>query len=327
MDNLKEKLITAYDKILTSNNILIIAHKQPDGDALSSASTMSLLLDGLSKKYTLFSIDTPQASFSFLPNIHKFTTNINNSFQNFDLIIVLDCGNSNRTGIADKLKLEKNQSQYIIEFDHHRKIEDYANLEIRLTNRSSTAEIIYLFLKENSIFINDKMANTLLTGILTDTANFLYPSANQATLDISSNLISYGASLPKITKKTWNNESISSMKILGKILNNLEINKTHKIAFTVLTYKEVKKLKENFSNEEDIFNKINGFLSNIQNTKAVLFIREEEYGEIKGSLRTNDEKVEVIGLARLLGGGGHPRACGFNVNGHIIKTGNNWKII
>jgi nanoRNase/pAp phosphatase (c-di-AMP/oligoRNAs hydrolase) len=37
--------------------------------------------------------------------------------------------------------------------------------------------------------------------------------------------------------------------------------------------------------------------------------------------------VDISGLAQMLGGGGHPKASGFSINGQIIKTDNGWEII
>ena len=326
MEDFEQKFKKAYTKIKECKNVLVVTHQHPDGDALSSISAMSILLDKLSKKYTLFCIDSPPSFFSFLPNIEKIIKNTDFNFEKFDLIIVLDCGCAERSGIASRLK-KRRTNQYIIEFDHHPKTDNYSNLEIRMSDKSSTSEIIYYFFKANSLIINKETANCILTGILTDTANFLHPSANIETLRISSSMLSYGASLPKITKKTQQNKRLSSMKTLGKVLDNLQINKNYNIAYSVLTLEEVIDLKKEFKNEDDIFDLINNFLSNVKDVRAVMFLREEIYGKIKGSLRTNYQKTEVVSLARLLGGGGHPRACGFEVDGHIEKNEKGWRVV
>ncbi len=327
MNNLEDKFKKAYTKIKECKNALLITHEHPDGDALSSVCALSSLLDSLSKKHTLFCIDKIPDFFSFLPNINNFTTKTNFDLKEFDLIIVLDCGCMARTKIDDKIKKEKGPDQYIIEFDHHPRVDNYTNLEIRMPEKSSTSEILYHFFKTNNLLLSKSVSNCILTGILTDTRNFLYPSANIDTIKVSSSVLSHGATFSKITQKTIQNKSLASMKILGKVLDNLKVNKKYSIAFSILTYEEIQEFKKDFKDNDDIFDSINGFLSNIKDVKIVMFLREEKIGKIKGSLRTNQPDMEVLDLAKFLGGGGHPKACGFDIEGRIEKTGKNWNIV
>lgn len=327
MNEFENKFKEAYKKIKECKNALLIIHERPDGDALSSACALSSLLDSLSKKHTLFCVDNIPDFFSFLPNVNNFISKPNFDLKNFDLILVLDCGCMTRTKIAEKIKKERGENQYIIEFDHHLRVDNYADLEIRMPKKSSTSEILYHFFKTNNLLLTKNISNCILTGILTDTGNLLYPSANIDTIKVSSSMLSHGAIFSKITQKTIQNKSLTSMKILGRVLNNLKVNKKYNIAFSVLAYEEIKELKKELKNNEDIFDSINGFLSNLQDAKIVMFLREEKKGKIKGSLRTNHPDMEVLDLARFLGGGGHPKACGFDIDGSIKKIDGGWKIV
>ena len=72
---------------------------------------------------------------------------------------------------------------------------------------------------------------------------------------------------------------------------------------------------------------ISGLLSNLHGVNALMLLREEFPGKIKGSLRTANNNIDVSKLAIRLGGGGHPRASGFAFDGHIEETNNGWRII
>lgn len=331
-----EKYELAHKKIREANKILLLTHRRPDGDAVSSICAFTLFLDTLHKEYAAFCYDPPSSTFYFLENIEKINTappafpdknkepggpEIN--FQDFEVIVVLDCGSLYRTGIGEEILRHKNEDQLVIEFDHHPKVEDNGDLEIRMPEASSTTEVLYYFFRENNVVITKKMADCILTGILTDTANFLHPTTTQNAINIASNMLLRGAAFPKITKYTWQNKTLSSMKLWGTALDNLTINKRYNIAFTVLTLEEIKKYKEG----EEIFDAIAGFLSNLSEVKAVLFLREEEKGKIKGSLRTSRPEVDVSKLAAFLGGGGHAKASGFMIEGNIEKTKKGWRII
>jgi Exopolyphosphatase-related proteins len=219
----------------------------------------------------------------------------------------------------------RNQDQFVIEFDHHPRVDDYADLEIRAL-KSSVAEVLYHFFTLNNLEVDKKIANCLLTGILTDTGNLLFDSVTKETIKISSSLLLRGATFPKISEKTVRNKSLGAMKAWGKILDNLKLNEKYNIAFSVLTFEEITKLKEEFGTE-DLFDAATDILNNVDGVKAVVFLREEERGKVRGSLRTKDAKVNVARLASFLSGGGHPRAAAFRFPGSIVKTETGWKII
>ena len=360
---LKDKFIAAYEKIKAAENILLVAHERPDGDGLASLCALSIFLEQIEKNHTLYCADAPQDFFSFLPNINKIISDksllgaggqrqgpprpalslskgetllkpipsrtartgcVSVDFSAFDLIVVLDCGCLARTRLADEIS-NRNKNQFVIEFDHHPKVDEYSDLEIR-TEKSSTAEILYYFFHFNGLPFNKDIANCLLTGILTDTGNLLFGAVTPETIRISSTMLLAGATFPKITKRTLQNKSLAAMKAWGRILDNLKLNKKYNIAYSILTFAEIEELKKEFGNE-NLLDAATDILNNIDEVKAVIFLREEIKGQIRGSLRTKDSRVDVARLATFLGGGGHPRAAAFRLNGSIVKTETGWKII
>ncbi len=313
----------AYKKIKQADNILLVAHNQPDGDALSSVAALAELLEQLNKKYSIYCYDQPPAVYSFLPHIEKINSDKNTlNFNSYDLIIVLDCGSLSRTKLETEIK-SKQSNQFIIEFDHHPRIDFYADLSVKDPDFAATAELIYFFLKANQIKINKNIANCILTGLMTDTGNFLYPSTQERTIKIAAEMLKLGARYPVILENTWRNKSLAGLRIWGQAMSRLQINRRYNIAFTVLTQKD---LVENDVNEEELEG-IAGFLSNLHGVKALLFLREKENNQIKGSLRTTQPKIDVSLLARLLGGGGHRLASAFLISGRFTKTEKDWQIV
>ena len=313
----------AFDAIKKSNNILLITHYRPDGDALSSLCAMTDLMETLEKKYTAWCFDRPPEQFGFLPRLENIKSDLNElQFETRDLIISLDCGSVARTKINEQI-ISRAESQIYIEFDHHPKTDDYADIEIRQPNLSSTCEVLYNFFKANNQKLSKNVANCLLTGIMTDTGNLLYPSTTDETVKISAELLRRGARFPTIVENTWRNKSLAAMKIWGRAMDRLVINKKYKLAITVLEHQDIS--ASGVSDEE--FEGISGFLSSISGADALLFLREEIPGEIRGSLRGIHPKSDVSLFARKLGGGGHAKASGFVLKGNLAKTEKGWQVI
>lgn len=313
----------AFEAINKAKNILLITHDRPDGDALSSICAMAEYLELKQKPYTMYCNNAPPIQYEFLPHVEKIIyekskLNIND----FDYLIILDCGQMNRTKLTDEITSIK-KSAVIIEFDHHPKVDDYANIELRLPELSSTCEVLYNFFKINQVKINKNIANCLLTGIMTDTGNLLFEITTDKTIKIASELLIYGARLPRILENTWRNKSLSGMQIWGLAMRRLKVNKKYNFAYTVLTREELENSK--ISDEE--LEGFPGFLSNLKGVNALLVLRELDNGKLKGSLRTAHPKIDISHLAKELGGGGHPRASAFVLEGQLERNNGAWRIV
>ncbi|MDP2709495.1 MAG: bifunctional oligoribonuclease/PAP phosphatase NrnA [bacterium] len=309
----------AFSLIKASNNILIVTHEHPDGDAIASACLMAEVARQAGKTYWLFCASPVNYQYEFLPHLDEFK-NYYDKFD-FDLIITLDCGSVERTKLDQEI-LSRRPEQIVLEIDHHPKVKDYADLELRDSAAASTTEILYYFLKANKLKIGRELANCVLTGILTDTGNFLYPSTSPQTINIASEMLKLGARLPQIMENTWRNKSIASMKTWGKAMSRLKINPKYNFAYTVLASADV---PDEVSEEE--LEGMAGFLSNLHDVNGIMLLRELPSGQIKGSLRSAKPNVDISKLARALGGGGHAKAAGFTIKGKLRKTEQGWRIV
>lgn len=312
-----------FKKIKSGKKVLLVIHENADGDAVSSLCAISLLLDDWKKSYYCYCSTVAPEQFRYLPNFEKIKTNlVQQSFSDFDIIILLDCAVVSRSGLETEMA-GRHHGQTLISFDHHPETENKVDFDLRDDNASSTTEMIYNFFEINQVVLNKNLANCLLTGILTDTANFLYPSTSINTVKIASSLLSAGANLFQIVKSTWQNKSLEAMKIWGIALMNLQINEKYNIAYSVITTNDIGQFEKN----ELELDGIAGFLSNLYGVRAILFLYEEKTGLIKGSLRTAQSDIDVSKLARELGGGGHAKASGFKIEGKLINHDNGWKIV
>lgn len=343
-----EKFKKIWQKISSARNVLLVSHLNPDIDAIASLGAMIEIVKREGKNYLAFAKGKRQDNY-FLPNEEEIISDTNQLFEKaselfnngeelkenflsvFDLMIVLDCGSLDRTTLADYVGNIKYLmlDTFVIEIDHHVPTRTYADIEIK-EQLASTTEVLFHFVKTNNITINKNIANCLLAGLLTDTANFLYPSVSSSTMNIASELMAYGAQFPKLLNNTWRNKNFAEMKLWGLALDNLKINHRYNLAYSILPYDELKMFNDHFGSwGVEVFSDIVGFLSNLSEASVVMLLREEEKGKIKGSLRAgiSDENVDVNKLAGIFGGGGHTKAAGFVVDGSIERNSYGFKIV
>ena len=317
-----------------AKRILIVGHTSPDADALSSVGAMIEIARFLKLDIYAYADKKPAETYSFIPNEALIFAEEPDDLRRFDVILVLDCGSISRTGLEARLRtLLKAESEgrltarpYIIEFDHHQPMEAYADLELRLPDKASTTEIIYHFLKANNLEITKDLANCILIGLMTDTGHFLHANSSREAVAVSSEMLLRGASLPKIVSHTVNNKSFASLKIWGRALENMHFNEETGLASSGLTALELGTLlKPETALSGDLFGDIVSFLSTLDGVKVALLLREEG-DKIKGSLRTNDDEIDVAAIARNFGGGGHKKAAGFSLEGRLTRTEKGWNV-
>ena len=96
------------------------------------------------------------------------------------------------------------------------------------------------------------------------------------------------------------------------------------LATTVITRDDL----ADYSAVAEISEGVANFLNNLAGIKAALILQQQEDNIIKGSLRTNDDLIDVSKLAKILGGGGHKKAAGFKIKGQLVKLPDgNWQIV
>lgn len=304
------------------DSFLLIAHEEPDGDAIGALISFGKYLKDIGKNVDMVSKDTIPQFFSFLTTGET----IKNDFLSgdYDAIILIDNGDLKRTGFAERIIKAKKKCIPIINIDHHiqNDVWKYADINIAKTNYSSSCEIIYEILKEYQHPIDSQTATALLAGIYYDTGGFQHSNTSKNVLQITSELLRKGAKLKKISKNVGQMRSVSMLKIWGIALNRIKVVKKYGIVYAVLTLDDLKKTG---AKEDEISGLVN-LINSTAGSKASLLIYESENDTIKGSLRTESEKIDVSRLAKMFGGGGHKKASGFLLSGKIVNTPSGWKI-
>ena len=153
--------------IKNHENILILTHVKPDGDAVGSVFALASALKKIDKNASIL-FDEYNKKFNLIAT-QKFESYVNKD--KIDLIIVLDCGAKNRLGKHEYLLDEKNKVK--INIDHHISNDYFCDYNYVDAEASSTSEIIYEFIKKMDL-LDDKIAAAIYAGIISDTGGFCH---------------------------------------------------------------------------------------------------------------------------------------------------------
>lgn len=309
----EEQIAKTKELLSSKKNIVIIPHKNPDGDAMGSTLALCEYLTRKGHNATVVSPNDYPHFLRWLPEQEKV---INYSYQNdqavrkineAELIFTLDFNHFSRTGEMEAI-LSKSEATFIM-IDHHQQPSDYATVTYSDIGMSSTCEMVYHFIHSlgDKEILTPTMATCIYTGIMTDTGSFRFRSTTATTHKVLAALIDAGADNTAIHQNIYDTNSATKMQLLGVALKNLHVLPEYRTAYITLSQQE---LDDHNFQKGDTEGFVNYGLSLDGIIFAVIFIENKQEGIIKMSLRSKGD-FSVNEFARsYYHGGGHNNAAG-----------------
>lgn len=316
--------ITSIKQLLsTKRKIVIVPHKNPDGDAIGS--TLGLfhyLVKGNHNVHVLVPNDYPPF-LKWMPGndtILKYDsqTKICDALINdADIIFTLDFNAFHRTGNMETVLTKSSALKIMI--DHHQAPDNYATYTYSDVSMSSTCEMVYNFIDMlgDANDIDNNIATCLYVGIMTDTGSFRFRSTTNKTHNIVAKLIEKGANNTDIHNNVYDTNRYERMQLLGCALTNLRVIPEFKAAYISLSQDELQKYNYKKGDTEGV---VNYGLSLDGIVLAAIFIEDRKEGIIKISLRSKGNfSVNEMSRAHFEGGG-HTNAAGGKSHLSLQKT-------
>jgi len=316
--------ITSIKQLLsTKRKIVIVPHKNPDGDAIGS--TLGLfhyLVKGNHNVHVLVPNDYP-SFLKWMPGndtILKYDsqTKICDALINdADIIFTLDFNAFHRTGNMETVLTKSSALKIMI--DHHQAPDHYATYMYSDVSMSSTCEMVYNFIDMlgDANDIDNNIATCLYVGIMTDTGSFRFRSTTSKTHNIVAKLIEKGANNTDIHNNVYDTNRYERMQLLGCALTNLRVIPESKAAYISLSQDELQKYNYKKGDTEGV---VNYGLSLDGIVLAAIFIEDRKEGIIKISLRSKGNfSVNEMSRAHFEGGG-HTNAAGGKSHLSLQKT-------
>jgi phosphoesterase RecJ-like protein len=298
-DNINEQIC---QKVAKAKNIVVISHQRPDGDAVGSVLAIGLALEAIDKDVQMILEDGVPINLRFLPGSEKVSHKLNAPF---DLLIALDCSDKNRLG-----NYANNCYPVDINIDHHITNDSYASINLIQPDAVSTTEIIAANLGYWGLHIDQKIAECLLTGIITDTIGFRTNNMRPEALRVAARLMEFGANLADLQMLALHRKSFEAIRFWGEGLKNLE--RSGGIIWTTISMAE--RLRTGYPGRDDA--DLINVLSTVEDAIVSLIFVEQPSGKIKVSWRSMPT-YDVSKVAQNFGGGGHPSASGAEIEGDM----------
>lgn len=304
-----------------SENIVIVTHYSPDGDAMGSSLALYNYLLKVNKNVSVITPNDYPEFLHWLPNNKKviqYSANpkkVASLIAKSDLIFTLDFNNFSRLeGLGDLLA--KSTAKKVL-IDHHQQPDNYAHLYFHDVKAGSTCELIHEFIcgLGGKKLIDKDIASCIYTGIMTDTGSFRFDSVTPTTHRIVADLLETGLKPSDIHSAVYDTYSESRVKLLGHCLTEkMVVMHEYRTAYISVSEKELNQFNYQKGDTEGIVN----YPFSIKGIRFCAFFSENE-GKIKVSFRSKG-KFDVNQFARKhFNGGGHINAAGGRGNTVDLK--------
>ena len=228
----QDSLLRALAVLRAARHVVVVAHENPDGDAMSSTLAVGRLLDRLGIRNSLVNADAVPSGLTHLYDASRVLLP-GQVEQPPDVVVALDCGEPHRLG--DGLPVAWLQGPLIV-LDHHEKwaFPDHA-VAVRDTDAACTGELVYRLLVLSGLTLDPELAKLLLTSLYFDTGSFRYGCTTAGTMELASALYRTGVDAWALTSLIYENLPLARVRLQGEALRELRVTDCGRLAGFVIS--------------------------------------------------------------------------------------------
>ena len=289
---------TAVSMLKDADKILILTHRNPDGDTLGSGFALLRALRQLGKRVKLLNADAINEKYA-----HLYEGLSEESFEE-EFIVSVDVAERKLLGDL----MEKYADKVDLSIDHHGTGKLFAKKTYCESESASACEIVYEIIKALGAKIDKGIADCIYTGCSTDTGCFKYSNVTPRTHRIAAELIEFGADHSKINEKMFDTKSMNSIMLERMCYESLEVFGGGKVAVITVT----KEMLRKSGTDKSALDAIKPITRQIEGVEIGLTVKEEDGGASGVSIRTS-ENYDASAICAHFGGGGHIRAGGCEI--------------
>jgi len=297
----KMRLIAATLKEV-EGPIVIIAHEDPDGDALGSTLGLYRALKKLGKE-AIWILDPPRF-LRFIPKEEEYHPPLE-ALPEDATLVVLDSGDKDRAVGAPV-------EGFVINIDHHGSNSRFGQIHVVDPTKPAAAMMVKDLIDLLGVEWDAEIATPVLTGIMTDTGFFRNSNTTPEVFETAAELVAYGVKYAELADRlSWRPPEY--FKLTALVLSTVQF---HFGGLAVTAHVTREMIEEAGAAEEDSDDFV-GLLKTAEGSVVAIFLKEREEG-VKVSIRSKNG-VSAQRIALELGGGGHVPAAGATLEGKTLE--------
>ncbi|MDQ1709854.1 MAG: bifunctional oligoribonuclease and phosphatase NrnA [Frankiaceae bacterium] len=301
-----ESFDEAVRLLFEADDVALVCHVGPDGDALGSLLAAGIALRSMGKRVVgSWGGDEPLVvppMYSFLPGLDLLCEPSDFPLDP-PLLVTFDTGSVDRLGtlapVVDK-------AGAVVMIDHHASNTSFGSVNVLAPSAAATAELVYHLIRGLGVRVDADIAACLYTGLTTDTGSFKFAATSPEVHEIAAELLRTGLRHDLIARQIWDTNRLPYITLLGELLTRTTYEPASRLIWTHVSSTDLAAsgvLMEELEGVIDI-------IRTADEAETAVICKQETDGSYKVSMRSKGA-VDVGAICVALGGGGHRYAAGF----------------
>ena len=291
-------------KLLNSQDqILLLTHKNPDGDTVMSAAALCRALRRKNRKAYLYR--NSQITAKQLPFVEKLFAP-DTFVPGYTVSVDVATENLFPQGFSGTVDLC---------IDHHPTNTHFATQELIDADCSACGEIVQKLIRALTGRLTKTEATLLYIALTTDTGAFQYANVNENTFRSAAELLQAGADSSAVMMHFFRKTSLPRLRLEGSIYSGLHVYRDGRLVIANVT----RQMMEEAGATEDDCDDLAGLSGRAENSLMNVTIRELADGSSKISVRSAPG-ISSGAVCAAFGGGGHELAAGCTIAASPAKA-------
>ena len=296
------------------SNLLLLSHERPDGDAYGSMFGLLLGLKASGRSCALYLKEPlPRGYRRLFPPLDEVFTGERCPQGDFDGVVCLDVTGKDRVDGPPSGAFPPDMSS-VCALDHHPDSAWGCEAKWVAPDRASTAQIVAHIVREAGWGITPEAATCLLTGLVTDTGGFRFDNTDANALREAARLIDEGAQHTRIMREMFLRKPLGRGLLEGRLLRNARFHCDGRLVLAVLDRALLDEFGVSSAELEGVVDTLKGV-----DGVDIACLLQPDANDVRLSIRSTNPDCPVNGIARQLGGGGHPLAAGATAEGVTLQ--------
>ena len=278
------------------DRILLVTHRNPDGDTMGSAAALCSALRRSGK--TAYLLPNPQVIAKLLPFVEPYFAPVDYEPA---YTVTVDVA-------TERMFCEGFAGTVDLSIDHHPSNSHYAALECIDPARAACGEIILRLIRALCGDLTKEEADLLYIALSTDCGCFQYANTDATALRDAAELLEAGADNARLNLLFFRKVSAARIKLEGLVYQNMSFHRDGKVVVAIVT----DEMLAAAGATEDDCDDLAGLAGRAECGQVSITIRDWPGGASKVSVRSQDS-FDSCALCARFGGGGHKMAAGCNI--------------
>lgn len=224
----------------------------------------------------------------------------------YDAAIIMECGELGRTGVTGLDRF------FVINIDHHPGNANYGRLNWFNPDAAACGEMVFDLVKALGAPLTPEVATHVYLAILTDTGAFHYSSISPRTFEICKEALEAGVDPVAVARDVYDSNNMGRLKLFGAVLSAMQIDASGRVAIIYLDHEMARAAGGTYEDTEGLIN----LPLTVKEILAIVFFKQIEGDDYRVSMRSKGD-IDIGGIAKEFGGGGHKNAAGCSATGPI----------